>query len=255
MHTNVPRRTHQVQRNNLPERIGNAEHAPLQIIHGKPRRNAFVQRPPAGVGRHFQLRQIDRAEAERLLRVQLEFLEHGHQPRDQHVAEGQRAISKRLLLEHVEHLDARVQIRVRIIIDVNAAHIGLFLGKIQLFNLILLPFMHINRVLMQQHRHGVAIHFADHNAVLRPCDINNQKIFAGDGAKRQIRRREFLRHPVIPPAGQIQNVLLAEIIEKLARRYALRVAFTLFKRKLICRAFDVPQQHIQIIRMYQRVFR
>ena len=115
--------------------------------------------------------------------------------------------------------------------------------------------MHINRVLMQQHRHGVAIHFTDHNAVLRPCDINNQKIFAGDGAKRQICRRKFLRHPVVPPAGQIQNVLFAEVIKKLARRYALRVAFALFKRKLICRAFDVPQQHIQIIRMYQRVFR
>lgn len=39
-----------------------------------------VQRPPAGVGRYFQPGRSTCREAERLQVVQLEFLEHGHQP-------------------------------------------------------------------------------------------------------------------------------------------------------------------------------
>ena len=91
--------------------------------------------------------------------------------------------------------------------------------------------------------------------MFRPRDVDNQKVFAGYGTKRQIRRRKFLRHPVVSAAGEIQNMFFAEIVKQLFGRYALRIGFSFLKGKLIGGTFDVPQQDVEIIRVNERIFR
>ena len=118
------------------------------------------------------------AKAEGLVGVELDLLEHRHQGTHPHLAQApMNAVGSVILPLDVQQGQANVEVGVRIVARVHPADEGLAGVEIQLFHLVLLGFVHVDGVLVQEHRHGEAIHFADDPVLLRVGSIDDHEVF------------------------------------------------------------------------------
>ena len=213
------------------------------------------QRPPAGGGLHLQFRQRHRSPAEILVRVEADFLEHRHDRRRQHLAARARPGAVGPLLELVEHLEAGGQVGVGVVADVHAAHIALLVVKVELLHLILRALVHVNGILVQQHRHGKAVH---RSARMTRCffgSVMSTRVLVRRRAQVDARLGKLLRHPIVAPADAAQDVFVLEVAQQFRRLLKVREALAFLEGQLVGGALDVVEQDVEVVRIDQRLLR
>ena len=251
-HVDVLHRTHQVHGRDVAEDVGEADHGVLDRLALVVRFQPFGQRPPGGGGLHFQFRQRHRAPAEVFMGVKAYLFEQRDDGTDQHLAARARQGAGGHAVELVEHLQAGGEVGVGVVADVDAAHVGLLVVEIQLFHLILVALVHVDGVLMEQHRHGEAIHLADDAVLLGVGDIDDEEVLVAGRAQIDARLRKFLRHPVIAAGHMAEDGLIAEVVQKLRRVVDAVEQFAVLKGQFVGGALDVVEENVQIVRVDER---
>ena len=115
--------------------------------------------------------------------------------------------------------------------------------------------MHIDGVFVQQHGHGVAVHFADDPVTGRVSDVNDDEVLAGGRAQGNFAGGEILRHPVVPPVHMAQDVLLLQEAQQFLRGGGVAEGVAVLKGQLIGGALEVAEEDVQVVRIEQGVFR
>ncbi len=226
--------------------------APLQLRLAHAAADIGRQREPVGAGVHLLLGEMHLAPSDVLVRVQLDLLELRHDRADQHLTMmlGRRRVPVRELLDH---LHPHRQSGVCVVVDLNWMDVGLLLFPIESLDVVLLPFVDINRVSVDQHWRGEGIDLADH---ARPCPIagvDDDDVGSRGGAQADLFGRIRFGRPVPGVAGVVQDALILQEIEHLKRiDVAERIA--VMEREFECGAFQVVDQNEQIVRVDQPVF-
>ena len=104
------------------------------------------QRPPHGGCVHFRLRQPHMPEPQGFVRIEPNLLEHRHQGRYADFAQRRQPAVLLFLFFLVQQGERHVQVRVGVVPHVHAADERFAGIEIQLFHLILLRLVHVNRV-------------------------------------------------------------------------------------------------------------
>ena len=205
---------------------------------------------------HIRFRQAYVAESQRLVRIEADLFEHCHQ--GCHLDLAQRRLcrpGKGFFLFHVQQAQADVQVCVRVIAHIHAADKRLAGVKVQLFHLELAPLMHVDGILMQQHRCREPVHLPDDPVMRRIGDIHNDEVFRRGRAQGNLAGREILRRPVILAFRLMQDPFLAQVLQHLLRPLGIAEAVALFKGQLESSALEMAHQDIQVIGIEQRVLR
>ena len=156
----------------------------------------------------------------------------------------------------VQQAQADIQVAVGVVAHIHLPDEGLAGVEIQLFHLILLCLVHVDGVLVQQHRHGEAIHLADHAVLERVGDVDDHEIlFRRRAAQADLAGREVLRRPVVAPVHVADNARVLDVAEQLLGAGGIAEAVAVLKGQFESRALEVAEEDVQVVRIEQRVFR
>ena len=115
--------------------------------------------------------------------------------------------------------------------------------------------MHVDGILVQQHGHGIPIHFANDPMMRRIGDVNNHKVFTGGGTQGNFRCREILGRPVIPTVHMAENAAVRQVFQQFLTARRIAEGFSILKGKLESGALEVAQEDVKVVRVQQCIFR
>ena len=105
---------------------------------------------------------------------------------------------------------------VRVVVDVDLTDVRLLLFPVQLLDLMLLAAVHVDRLLVEVDRRGVAIHLADHARRAGDRRIHDHEVVGGSRAQADRLGREALAGPVPLAAGAVvvERALILEVAQE-----------------------------------------
>ena len=159
------------------------------------------------------LGQADGARPDVLMRVKADLFEDGRERRDPHltVMDGKRL--RRPALEGLEHLDADREVGVRVVVDLDRPHVRLLLFPIEAIDMVLHPFVEIDRLFVQKDLGGKLVHLPDHAGAAG--DVDNHDVVGVGTAQAHAFRGEGVRAPVPGFPGLVDGAILLEDAEQL----------------------------------------
>ena len=204
---------------------------------------------------HLLLRDADRAPAHVLVRVELDLLEHGHLPGDHHLAALALASGSRIgLVEDLQNLQRDAEIGIGVVIDVGAGDVGLALLPVEPVDVVLHPFVDVDRLLVDEQGSGEEVHLAEHAVSVAGC-VHDDHVFRGTAPQAEGAGRKVLVTPVVAVVLGVPHVaVLLQDVEQ-GRRLLDPEPFRSRNGQLECRGAQVVEEHVEVVRVHQPVLR
>ena len=209
---------------------------------------------PVGGRLELELRQVDRAPADVLVRQELELLEQGHEARDHDLAVDPPAARGGSLREDLERLERDGPVRVRVVVDVDLVDVGLALVPLEPVHVVLDRFVDVDRPLVDEDLGAEQVDLAEDPRPVRRR-VDDHDVLRRRGPQRDLRSREVLARPVPAAVGRLADVaFLGEEREQVVRRAGPEDLARL-ERQLEGRRAQVREQDVQVVRVEPRLLR
>ena len=208
---------------------------------------------PVGGGVHLLGGQINLAPADVLAGQHPDLLVDGGGKRQAHltVALLQRCAAVPSLVLEDGHVEAQVGIGV--VVHVDPLGVGALLVPVKFDDMVLLPLMHVNRVLMHEHRRAEGIAFAEHLR-LRRGDIHDHDVLALSRAQTDRFGRIILAGPVPARAFVLEHARVLQLRERPLGALGAELLVVL-ERQLKGGAGEVAHAEVEVVGINQPVLR
>ena len=160
------------------------------------------------------LGKADRAGSDVLVAVEADLLENGGERPDLHFTVVHGQLRRRAAGERLQHFDADREVGVRVVVDLDRPHVRLLLFPIEAIDMVLHPFVEIDRLFVQKDLSGKLVHLPDHAGAAG--DVDNHDVVGVGTAQAHAFRGEGVRAPVPGFPGLVDGAILLEDAEQLS---------------------------------------